>query len=67
MRGQDDDRSLGDLRLLLDEHGAFRLEVAHHVDVVHDLLADVDGRAVFGQRALDRVDGAIDSGAVSAW
>ena len=67
MRGQDDDRPFGHLRLLLDEHGSFRLEVVDDVEVVHDLFADVDGRAVFGKRALDRVDGAIDSGAVSPW
>ena len=64
--GENDDRSLGHLGLLLDEHRALRFEVAHDVQVVHDLLADVDGRAVLGQRALDRVDGTIDAGAVAA-
>ncbi len=35
------------------------LEVADHVGVVHDLLADVDGPAVGLERALDRLDGSL--------
>ena len=36
------------------------------MDVVDDLLADVDGRAVVLERELDRLDGALDAGAVAA-
>jgi hypothetical protein len=36
------------------------------MQVVHDLFPHVDGGAVLGQRALDRVDGPIHSSAISA-
>jgi hypothetical protein len=35
--------------------------------VVHDLVADVDGRTVALKRALDNLDGADDAGAEPAW
>ena len=41
-----------DLGDLFDEHCALGLEAFHHVFVVHDLVAHVDRRAVFHQRAL---------------
>ena len=40
---------------------------SHHVQVVHDLLADVDGCAVALDRHLDRLHGPVDTGAVAAW
>ena len=61
-----DRRALGRLRLLLDEDRPSRLEVTDDVDVVDDLLADVDGRAIVVERLLDRLDGALDAGAVAA-
>ncbi len=65
--GRVDDRRAGrHLGLLLDEDRAARLEVADDVDVVDDLLADVDGRAVVLERQLDRLDSALDARAVSA-
>ena len=66
MRREDDRLALGHLGLLVDEDRAARLEIAHDVEVVDDLLADVDGRPVQVERALDRLDGALDSGAVAA-
>ena len=54
------------LRLLLHEDRAPRLEIADDVDVVDDLLADVDRGAVMLQRLLDRVHRAFDAGAVAA-
>ena len=66
VRGVDDRRSRGYLRLLLDEDRAARLEIADDVDVVDDLLADVDGRAVVLERELDRLDGTLHTGAVAA-
>ena len=46
MGGEHDERSLGDVLLRLDEDRAALLEVAHDVDVVDDLVADVDRRPV---------------------
>ena len=66
VRGVDDGRALGHLRLLLDEDRAAGLEIAHDVDVVDDLLPNVDRRAVVLERALDGLDGALDAGAVAA-
>ena len=66
VRGEDDRRAGRRLVLGLDEDGAARLEVAHDVDVVHDLLAHVDGRAVVLERELDRLDRPFDPGAVAA-
>ena len=56
----------GHVVLVLDEDGAASLEVADDVQVVHDLLADVDRRAVEAERLLDRLDRALDAGAVAA-
>ena len=66
MSGVDDRRASRHLGLLVDEDRAARLEVANDVDVVDDLLAHVHGRAVVLERELDRLDGALDSGAVAA-
>ena len=66
VRAEDDVRAGGHLVDLLDEDRALLLELGHHVDVVHDLLAHVDGRAVVLERLLDGDDGAVDTGAVSA-
>ena len=63
---EDDDRPLGDLLGLLDEDRAAILQGLHDVGVVHDLLADVDGRAVLLKRLLDRLDRAVDPRAVTA-
>ena len=59
-----DCRSGRDLGLLLDEDRPPCLEIADDVDVVDDLLAHVDGRAVVLECTLDRLDGAFDAGAV---
>jgi hypothetical protein len=62
---QDRHGPFGHLGHLVDEDRTLRLEVAHDVEVVDDLLAHVDGRAVLRERALDRLDGALDAGAVA--
>ena len=67
MRRQDDDRPLGDLAGLLDEDRALCLEIGHHMLVVHDLLAHVDGGAVHRKRLPDAVDRPLDPRAVTAW
>jgi hypothetical protein len=64
--GEHDRRALRHLGLLVDEDGAARLEVADDVEVVDDLLADVDRRPVEVERLLDRLDRALDAGAVAA-
>ena len=66
MRGEHADRALGHVLLGLDEDGATLLEAPHDVDVVHDLLAHVDGRTVLLEQALDRVDSALHPRAVPA-
>ena len=64
--GEDDDRALGHLGLLLDEDRAALAQLLDDVLVVDDLLAHVDGRAVELERALDRLHGAVDARAVAA-
>ena len=64
--GEDDHLALRHLGLLLDEDRAALGELLDHVLVVDDLLADVDRRAVELERALDRLHGAVDAGAVAA-
>ena len=63
--GEHDRRADRHLVELLDEDRAALLEVRHHVLVVDDLLADVDGSAVQIERLLDRHDRAVDPGAVA--
>ena len=64
---EDGHRALGDRVVeLLDEHGAAVAELLDDVLVVHDLLAHVDRRAVQLERALDRLHGPVDAGAVAA-
>ncbi len=64
--GEDDDLALRHLGLLLDEDRAALGELLDHVLVVDDLLAHVDRGAVQLERALDRLHGAVDAGAVAA-
>ena len=65
VRGEDHDRALGHLVGLVDEDRAALLETPYDVQVVHDLLAHVDGGAVQLEALLDRLDGAIDTRAVA--
>ena len=66
MRGEDDGLALRHLGLLLDEDRAALAQLLDHVLVVHDLLAHVHRRPVELERALDRLNGAVDARAVSA-
>jgi hypothetical protein len=63
---EDDVRALGDLLDLVDEDRALSLESRDDVNVVDDLLADVDGRAVVLEGLLDGDDRPVDAGAVAA-
>ncbi len=64
--GEHHDGALGHLVGLLDEHRTGLGQRLHHVAVVHDLMPDVDRRAVLFQRTFDGLDGTVDAGAVSA-
>ena len=57
---------LRDLLQLLDEDRALRLQALHHVAVVHDLVAHIDGRAEALERLLDDLDRALHPGAEAA-
>ena len=65
--GREDERGAGrDLFLAVDEDGAPFLELVDDVGVVDDLLAHVNRGPVEVERLLDRVHGALHSGAISA-
>ena len=51
----------------LDKNGPTGTQIAHHMGVVHDLVAHIDGAAELGQRMLDDVDRPIDARAKAAW
>ncbi len=63
---EDDRRPVRHLVELVDEVGALGAKRLHHVPVVHDLLAHVDGIRTHLQRQLDDVDGAIHTRAEAA-
>ena len=48
---------------LIDEDGAAGAQVFHDIAVVHDLVTDVDRRAILLECALDDFDGPFDPGA----
>lgn len=69
MRGKDHRGILvlvGDLVKLLDEDCTALLQTLDHIAVMHDLVTDIDRRAVFLQRQDDDLDGAVDAGAEAA-
>ncbi len=58
--------ALRHLGLVIDEDRAARLELAHDMQVVDDLLADVDGGAVQLERSLHRLDRPLHTRAVAS-
>ena len=66
MRAENRHGVLGNFRERLDEHRALCPQAVDDMFVVHDLVADIDRRAVFLQRALDDLDGAHDAGTETA-
>ena len=67
VRREDGDSAFRDRVVqLIDEDRASVAELLDDVLIVDDLLAHVNGRAVGFERALDRLDGAVNSGAVAA-
>ena len=66
MRAEDRNRAVGNLGDVFDEPRALRLQQFDDVFVVDDLVAHIDRRAVFLQRALDDVDRPHHAGAEAA-
>ncbi len=65
VRAEDHSGAGGHLLEFLDKHGTDGAQAVHHVFVVHDLMAHVDGRPEQVDGALDDIDGSIDAGAES--
>ena len=63
MRGKHHRGAGGNFVQLLDEHGAFRLEVVDDELVVDDFMAHVDRCAELCERLLDNGNRAVDAGA----
>ena len=59
-------RAVRDLIEFIDENGATRAQILHHMTVVHNLVTDVDRRAILLQRALDDLNRPLDAGAKAA-
>ena len=66
MGAEDGDGARRHVLQSLDEARAFRLERFDHVAIVDDLMAHVDGSAMFGQRPLDNIDRSNNAGAKPA-
>ncbi len=66
VRREDHGGAVRNLVEIVDEHGALRAQIGHHMVVVNDLVAHEDRRAVDLQRTFDDRDRAIDPGAESA-
>src|SRR5207237_5899200 len=63
VRRQDDGARFGPVVLRVDEDHAASLELPDDLQVVDDVLADVDRRAVDRERTLDGPDRSVDPGA----
>src|SRR5262249_37149390 len=66
VRAEDDGGAVGHLGELVHEHRAARAQAVDHETVVHDFVAHVDRRTERFQRALDDLDGAVDTGTKAA-
>ena len=66
MGGEDHRRIVRHLVELLHEDGAAMLQLLDDEAIVDDLMADIDRRAIAGQRLFDDLDRPIHSGAESA-
>src|SRR6185437_1020241 len=60
------DGAFGHLVQFLDKAGAIVLELVHHMLVVNDLVADIDGLAILIERLLHDIDGTHDPGTEAA-
>src|SRR5690606_13704814 len=66
MRAEYDRDAIGNLVERFDENRAFGLQRVDDIAVMHDLVPDIDRRAIFLQREFDDADRAIDAGAETA-
>ena len=66
MGAEHGDGAFGHFVQLLDKAGALALQRVHHMPVVHDLMAHIDGLAILIERLLDDIDGAHDPGTEAA-
>jgi len=64
--GKDGDGAVGHVGHFFDEHGTLGAQRFDDVLVVHDLVADVDGRSVDFQGPFNDFDGALHPGAETA-
>src|SRR3546814_5359357 len=65
MRRKDDGEIVRNVVQMLDEDGSLCLQPIHHIAVMHDLVPDIDGRAIAFQRKLHDADRALHTGAES--
>src|ERR1700730_16716434 len=63
MGAEDGAAAGGDFVELVDEMRALGAQPLDHMAIVDDLVAHIDGRAVFLERLFDDLDGALDAGA----
>ena len=66
VRRKDDGCVVGNLVQFVDENSPRSRQAIHHVTVVHDLMADVDGCTVKVEHPFDDFDRSVDTGAESA-
>src|SRR5262249_51604894 len=66
MGAEHGDGALGDLVQLVDEAGPDAAQLLDHALVVHDLMTDIDRRAILLDRELDNLHGTLDAGAESS-
>ena len=67
VRAENRDAALRDLVDLVDEMRALGAQPLDDMAVVHDLVADIDRRTVFFERALDDLDRPFDPGTEPSW
>ena len=63
MGAEHGDGAIGNFVELLDKTRALAFQRLHHMAVVHDLVAHIDGLAIFLERPLDDIDRPDDAGA----
>ena len=60
---ENDGGTMGDFREFFDEYGSLVAQRRHHVTVVDDLLADIDGLVIDLQGTFNHFDGTLYPGA----
>ena len=65
--GKDHRDIIGHFVQFLDEYRPLRLQRVHDIAIVHDLVPDIDRCAILLERAFHDLDGAVHTGAKTAW